>query len=74
MHVAQAVLRYFTLYKMIEVFITFKSLTRKKPILFKYINVPDSVLSHIHFTDSEYINWFTRYKPLCELWYFKHEL
>ena len=32
-------------------------------------NVPDSVLFHIHFTDSEYLDWFSRYKQLCELWY-----
>ena len=55
---------------MIKVFITsFKSLTRQSLYRLIYRNVPDSLLSHIHFTDSEYINWFSRYEPLCELWY-----
>ena len=62
--------RYFTLCETTKVLITsFKSLTRQMFIFLIYRNVPDSVLSHIRFTDTEYLHWFSRYGRFCELWH-----
>ena len=62
--------KYFTLCKMIKAFITsFKSLTSKSLYCLIHRNVSNGVLSQIHFTDSEYLYWFSRYEQSCELLY-----
>ena len=52
-----ALIRSFTVVQNDKVFITsFKTLLGKSLYCLIHRNVPDSLLSHIHFTDSEYIN------------------
>ena len=47
-------------------FLSFYEIKNKKSVAFVIKNVTDGVLFQKHFTDLDYLDWFSRYEGFCE--------
>ena len=45
---------------------SFSEIKNQKSLVFVVQNVVDDVLSQKHFTDLDYLDWFSRYERFCE--------
>ena len=48
---------------------SFSEIKNQKSVVFLHRNVADDVLFQRHFTDLDYLHWFSRHERFCEPWY-----